>query len=205
MNESKGKVFHWREEDYIFSRKSLIRFILGAPLLSGLLFLFFMFDLNIWLQEVTTKQTQVLLNIFFGVPSQVSFNPDATVPWTIFVSGAENPFGISLFCTAVHIFCIFAGIIICIPHSQIYRRKNKILWRKAKVLTLTIIFNYVINLLRLVSFLFLVHVGFNWELTHSILLYSTSIIGAVIFFIFLYWWVPELFIAIYSMPSVLKS
>jgi exosortase/archaeosortase family protein len=154
--------------------------------------------------EIVAKQTQFLLNVFFRIPSQVTYHPGETVPWKISVAGPESPFGISLLCTGIQVFCIFAGIITLIPHSQTPLTRKDILWRKTKTLVVVIALVYIINLFRLVFLLYLTYIGIDWQVAHLTLLYVSTAIGAVLFFLFLYRWVPELFIALYSLPSVLR-
>ncbi len=197
-----GKIFQWNDKSYQFSRRSIILFFVGAPLLSLYLLIFFSLDINTWTQELIAKQTHFILESLLNIPSQVVFHPNESVQWGISVSGVENAYGISLLCTAVHIFSILAGIIVCIPHSQDDNASKDIIWRKTKALIVVIMIIYALNLLRLIIVLYTASIGGDTGSIHSLLLYLTGGIGAVIFFIFIYRWVPELFLALYSIPSI---
>jgi exosortase/archaeosortase family protein len=188
----------WKQRVYSFSSRSLVLFALGALPLCAFFFLFFSLDINMWLQEILTKQAHLVMSGILQIPSQVTFNPTASVPWAISVQGGKDPFGISLFCTAAQVFSIFAGVVISIPHSAHPSARRDILWRKAKSLTVMIALVYVVNLVRIVTLLYCTSVGMDSGLVHSILLYITGVVGAVIFIYILYRWLPEIYIAVYD-------
>lgn len=194
-------IYRWKDKNYCFSSKSLFLFVLGSFIISGLLFIFFALDINIWIQEIVTKQTNFILSGIFHVPSEITFKPTASMPWYISVPGGMEPFGIGLFCTAVHVFCIFIGFIMSIPPSLYLNTRRDFLWRKIKALALLITLIYVINLVRMVILLYLTYLGFDFVIAHSILMYLTGVAGAVIFIFVLYKWLPELYIASYNICS----
>jgi len=189
------------EKEYSFKTYSIILFLIGAPLLSFFLILFFNLEINNWTREIIAKQTVFILNQFFGMETQTIFNNDE---WILIIPRLEKNLIISLWCTSFHIISIFISVIIFIPHSQEYTSRKDINIRKTKALTILIAIVYIGNLIRLILFLYLTNIGFPWDSTHLFINYLTGFLAAILFILILYFWLPEIFISIYYIPSLIS-
>jgi len=162
-------------------------------------------DINDWLKEFIAKQTSFILNLGGNVISQPIYTPLENHPWKIYIEIVNTNFYISTWCTAAHIYSIFIGIIIFIPCSKIQETSKGIIWRKIKVLIFLIALIYIGNLLRLVLLLGSAFSGMNWELIHSFLNIISGVLTAIIFIIIIYKTLPEFFISIYYLYSIIMQ
>ena len=190
-------ILRFNGKKYIFYLRSIIVFLIGGPLISFLIYLFLSVRFNFWIQEILTKQAVFLLNNIFNINSVALFNPNEIDPWQIFIPQNNNYLTIGAMCAAVHIFSIFIGLIIFIPHSQDSVVKEDIIWRKSKTLIVLIGIIYIMNLLRITLIILLNYNGLSLEFIHNFSNYLSGSIAALIFFIFIYKWIPEFFISIY--------
>ena len=195
----------FNKKEYIFSIRGIILFLFAGPICSMLLYLFLEMDINDWLKEIIAKQTSYFLNLIGNVNSQAIHTPLENHPWKIYISSINMNFYISTWCTAAHIFSIFIGIIIFIPHSKNYETRKGIIWRKIKVIAILIVIIYTGNLLRLVLLLGSAFSGMNWELIHSSLNIISGVFAAIIFIITIYKTLPEFFISTYYLYSIINQ
>jgi exosortase/archaeosortase family protein len=90
---------------------------------------------------------------------------------------------------------VFAGIIICIPHSQDPKTNEDIIWRKTKALLISSVIFYVVNVIRMLIQIYLYYIGYAWEDIHYSISAASSFIAAIIILL-LHKWIPEFIISI---------
>lgn len=190
---------------YFFSVKSIVLLLVGAPILIIFLFLFLALDLNGWLQEIVTKQTGFLLNLFFNVNAGVIYSPGSQFTWSITIPSFPEPFYMSIGCTAIHVISMIFGIVICTPHSRDRRTKGDIIWRKTKIIGISLLFLYVGNIFRLLVLILLALIGLPFDLIHQFTFYLSAAIMAVVFIIFLFIWLPEFFLSLYYIYPLINQ
>jgi exosortase/archaeosortase family protein len=214
MKENQNKQFynqkptlHLNGKMYKFSNLQLMNFLVGAPLLSIFLYLFLRLKINYWIYEFTSIQISFFLNSIFNMNSTVIFYPDHNTFPTILIPNHpfEGLYAITTNCIAGHIFCIIIGIILFIPSSKEHLSKKNFIWRKMKTLTISILGIYILNLFRIVFLLFFNFKGIPFEVIHESLFFLSAIVGALFVVILLKNWLPEIFISIYYMYSLISQ
>lgn len=162
-------------------------------------------DINDWLKEFIAKQTSYFLNLVGNVNAQAIYTPLEPHPWKIYIASINMNFFISTWCTAAHIFSIFISTIIFIPYSKNLETRKIIIWRKIKVILFLIAVIYSGNLIRIILLLGSALTGVSWQLLHQFLNLSSGILAATIFIITIYKTLPEYFLSIYYLYSVIKQ
>ena len=190
----KKQVIEFEGKTYIFSIRSIIILAIGAPLISYGIYLFFDNPINYWLHEIVVKQTVFFLNLLFNMGADTKYVPIGTHHWS-FIIPNKGKIYFQTFCTGVQAICVFAGIIICIPHSQDRKTNEDILWRKTKALIISSLIFYVVNIIRMIIQIYLYYIGYAWEDIHYSISAASSFIAAIII-ILLHKWIPEFIISI---------
>jgi exosortase/archaeosortase family protein len=108
------------------------------------------------------------------------------------------------FCTGVQAICVFAGIIICIPHSQDPKTREDIIWRKTKALIISSVIFYVVNVIRMIIQIYLYYIGYAWEDIHYSISAASSFIAAIIILL-LHKWIPEFIISIIYLGALVNK
>jgi exosortase/archaeosortase family protein len=193
----------FENKKYIFKTNSLIIFAIGTPLLSFLIYWFFDMQANYWLHEIVVKQTVYLLNLFFNMGAEAVYNPVGIYHWNFLVPGKSSIY-FETFCTGIQAICVFAGLIIFIPHSQDKDTNKNILWRKAKSLIVSSIIFYVVNIIRMLIQIYLYYIGYPWESIHVSISAASSFIAAIIILL-LHKWIPEFIISIIYSGTLIKE
>jgi len=196
-------VIEFEGKKYIFSIRSLIALAIGAPLLALLIYYFFDWNANYWLHELVVKQTVYFLNLFFNMGANSSYFPFGSYHWSFLVPGQHSIF-FETFCTGVQAICVFAGIIIFIPHSQDKETSKDIIWRKAKSLVISSIIFYVVNIIRMLIQIELYYLGYPWESIHVSISAASSFIAAIIILL-MHKWIPEFIISIIYTGTLIKK
>lgn len=198
-------IIYFNKKEYSFSIKGILFFLIAGPLCSLLFYLFLEMDINDWLKEFIAKQTSFFLNLIGNVNAQAIYTPLESHPWKIYISSMNMNFFISTWCTAAHIFSIFIGIIIFIPHPKNHETRKGIIWRKIKVITFLLVIIYIGNLFRIIILLGSALAGIDWEFIHQFLNLMSGILAAIIFIITVYKTLPEFFISIYYLSSIINQ
>lgn len=180
---------------YFFSTRSIKIFLIGAPILAILLYLFFDSEINNWLKELVAKQSAFVLENIFNVKSHVTSENHQS--WSIYIPSIDQSYSIHSWCTAAHVFSIFIAYVILIPSSLDESTGRKMYLRKLKVLALLLIIIYLGNITRIAVVIYMVDMGYSWELSHTIVNYLTGTLAALLFIYVLYKWIPEFYISIY--------
>ncbi len=199
--KSNKPVIEFENKKYIFSINSLVILAVGTPILAYLIYLFFDTEPQYWLHEIVVKQTIYLLNLFFDMGVSANYSPIGTHHWSFnFLGGNINgdPLGsisFETFCTGVQAICVFAGIIICTPHSQDRETNKDIIWRKTKSLIISSLIFYVVNIIRMIIQIELYYLGYPWDSIHVSISAASSFVAAIIILL-LHKWIPEFIISI---------
>jgi exosortase/archaeosortase family protein len=203
-------VIEFEDKKYVFSTSSLLIFAIGTALLAFGIYLFFDIEAQFWLHEIVVKQTVYFLNIFFNMDVAASYNPVGKYHWSFdFLSGNTNgdPLGsifFETFCTGIQAICVFAGIILCTPHSQDKNTNKDIIWRKTKALVVSSVIFYVVNIIRMLIQIELYYLGYPWDSIHVSISAASSFIAAIIILI-LHKWIPEFIISIIYIGTLIKK
>ena len=193
--EKNRPVIEFEGKKFIFSNTSLITFAIGAPISAYLIYAFFDNEANYWLHELVMKQTVFFLNLFFNMGATANYSP-GHLPyfWSFGVPGRSSIF-FETFCTGIQAICVFAGIILFIPHSRDKETSKDIIWRKAKSLIISSVIFYVVNIIRMLIQIDLYYIGYPWESIHVSISAASSFIAAIIILL-LHRWIPEFIISI---------
>ena len=192
--EKNRPVIEFEGKKFIFSNVSLIAFAIGAPISAYLIYLFFDNEANYWLHELVMKQTVFFLNLFFNMGATANYAPVGKYFWSFGVPGRSSIF-FETFCTGIQAICVFAGIIIFIPHSKDKETSKDIIWRKAKSLVISSAIFYAVNIIRMLIQIDLYYIGYPWESIHVSISAASSFIAAIIILL-LHKWIPEFIISI---------
>lgn len=187
-------VIEFEGKKYLFSINSLIILAIGSPLISYFIYLLFDIPQNYWLHEIVVKQTAFFLNLLFDMGATVDYNPVGKYHWSFNIPGRASIY-FETFCTGIQAICVFAGIILCTPHSQDENTNRDIIWRKTKSLIISSIIFYVVNILRMLIQLELYYIGYAWADIHYSISAASSFIAAIIILL-LHKWIPEFIISI---------
>jgi len=207
--KSNKPIIEFENKKYIFSINSLVILTVGTPILAFLVYLFFDTEPQYWLHEIVVKQTVYLLNLFFDMGVSANYSPIGTHHWSFDFIGniAGEPLGrisFETFCTGVQAICVFAGIIICTPHSQDKETNKDIIWRKAKSLIISSLIFYVVNIIRMLIQIELYYLGYPWESIHVSISAASSFVAAIIILL-LHKWIPEFIISIIYIGTILSK
>ena len=209
IEKSTRPVIEFENKKYEFSLNSLIVLGVGTPLLALIIYFFFDTEAQFWLHEIVVKQTIYFLNLFFDMNVSTSYIPSEKYHWSFnFVGGNINgdPLGsiyFETFCTGIQAICVFAGIIICTPHSKDKRTNKDIIWRKTKALIVSSIIFYVVNVIRMLIQIELYYLGYPWDSIHVSISAASSFIAAIIILL-LHKWIPEFIISIIYMGTLIS-
>ncbi|MCJ7648030.1 MAG: exosortase/archaeosortase family protein [Candidatus Lokiarchaeota archaeon] len=196
-------VIEFENKKYVFSNFSLVLFAIGTPLSAYLIYLFFDNEANYWLHELVIKQTVYFLNLFFNMGATANYIPVGTYYWNFGVPGQSNIY-FETFCTGVQAICVFAGLLIFIPHSLDTRTRKDIVWRKTKSLIMSTAIFYIVNIIRMQIQIYLYYVGYPWDSIHVSISAASSFIAAIIILL-LHKWIPEFIISIIYIGTLISK
>jgi len=202
-------VIEFENKKYIFSSNSLIILAVGTPLLAFGIYFFFDTEAQFWLHEIVVKQTAYFLNLFFNMNVSTVYSPFRKNHWSFSFVGNINgdfiwPVSFETFCTGIQAICVFAGIIICTPHSQDKSTNKDIIWRKAKALIVSSVIFYVVNIIRMLIQIELYYLGYPWDSIHVSISAASSFIAAIIILL-LHKWIPEFIISIIYIGTLINK
>ncbi len=203
VKKIKKPIIEFNERKYIFSIKSLVLFVIGAPLSAWLVYLFFDMEINYWLHEIVVKQTVYFLNLFFDIGATAEYNPVGKYHWDFIIPGKDN-ISFETFCTGVQAIVIFVGVIIFTPHSQDSNTKSDIVWRKTKALIISSVIFYVVNIIRMLIQIELYNIGYEWDDIHFSISAASSFIAAIIVLL-MHKWIPEFIISIIYVGTLISE
>ncbi len=194
-------------KSYKFSTTQIIILILGAPLISLLIYFFLQLKINYWIYEFTSTQISFILNSLLGMNSQVIIDPEHNLFPSIFIP--DHPFNqnyaITTNCIAAHVFSIIISLILLVPPSKTSSTKKDFILRKTKTLIITVLGIYLMNIFRIAFLLFFNYKGVPFEFIHESLFFLSAILGSWLTVILLKKWLPEAFISIYYLFRLISK
>jgi len=135
--------------------------------------------------------------------AETKYFPVGTHHWSFIIPNKGSIY-FQTFCTGVQAIAVFAGLIICVPHSQDRATREDIIWRKTKALILSSIIFYIVNVIRMVIQIYLYYIGYAWEDIHYSISAASSFIAAIIILL-LHKWIPEFIISIIYLGSIVNN
>jgi len=163
--------------------------------------------MNYWIYEFTSSFISVFLNLLFNLNAQVIIYPEHDIFPSIFIPNHpfEGSYAITINCIAGHIFSFIIGVILLVPSSKIGSSKKEFVWRKIKVLVISISGIFILNVFRIIFLLYFNFKGIPFEIIHESLFFLSAVIGAIFFAIVLEHWLPELFVSIYYLYRLISQ
>ena len=192
--EIDSPVIEFEGKKYYFTIRSIAILAIGAPVLSYLVYLFFDTQMNYWLHEIVVKQTVFFMNLLFNMNAEAVYSPVGKYYWSFVIPGRGRIY-FETFCTGIQAICVFAGIIICTPHSRDRKTNEDIVWRKTKSLIVSSIIFYVVNIIRMIIQLYLFYMGYAWVDIHYSISAASSFVAAIIVLL-MHKWIPEFILSI---------
>ena len=192
-------VLQWSGIKYTFSKHSLIFFSFGMPILGSLIFLFLNMSFNSWVTAMFIKQVSYLLDLIFNIEANVVINPDLIV---IYLPNPSHSGRVLTVCYGAVVISIFVGIILTTPSSHDRKPEINIIWRKTKIIIITILSTYLSYLFRMVLMLAFVHNGMPMHIIHDSSYYLITLISFIIILYVLRKILPEFIV---SLPYIRDS
>ena len=196
-------IIEFEGKKFVFSNRSLLIFAIGAPISALLIYFFFDIEANYWLHELVIKQTVFFLNLLFNMGASSNYLPIGKYHWSFVIPGQSSIY-FETFCTGIQAICVFAGIILFIPHSKDKGTSKDIIWRKTKALVISSAIFYVVNIIRMLIQIELYYIGYPWESIHVSISAASSFIAAIIILL-LHKWIPEFIISIIYIGTLFKK
>lgn len=127
----------------------------------------------------------------------IAISPEEHYYWYLVILQTNVIYYFDPMCTAIHVFCIFAGVIIFIPKSQDIQTGTDMTWRKVKTLAISISIIYLVNLLRMLILIYFSYHGVPWNIFHTLVNYISGVFAAFFFIFLVQAWLPEMFLSLY--------
>lgn len=164
------------------------------PILGSLIFLFLNMSFNRWVTVMFIKQVSFLLDLIFNIKATVFINPDLIAIYlpNPSVSGIVLPV-----CYGAEVISIFIGIILATPSSRDPKPRINIIWRKTKIIILTILSTYLSYMFRMVLMLAFVNNGLPMHIIHDSSYYLITLISFIIILYILRKILPEFIISLH--------
>jgi len=199
----KGLVLKFKGKNYSFSIISLIIFPIGIIILAVPLLLFFKTTEIVWMQELFAKHMVFFLNLFFDLGARTEFLSNT---WFVTISQYTTVY-INNGCVGLSAMSIFFVVILFTPHPQDPKTKEKIVWRKALVTSVSLTLIYFFNVFRAVIQFVLYSYGYPWSIVHdSQGALAINVVVHISIFSFCLKFLPEFYISIfYSIKLIYKQ
>jgi len=184
----------WSGIKYTFSKRSLIFFSIGMPIFGSLIFIFLNMSFNSWVTAMFIKQVSYLLDLIFNIEATVVINPDLIV---IYLPNPSLSGRVLTVCYGAEVISIFIGIILATPSSHDRKLEMNIIWRKTRIIIITILSTYLSYLFRMVLMLAFVHYGMPMHIIHDSSYYLITLISFIIILYVLRKILPEFIISLH--------
>jgi len=209
QNENKNKEIlpkrlelQWSGIKYTFSKHSLLIFSFGIPIFSCLIYLFLNLSFNRWITVMFIKQISFLLDIIFNIEASVVINPELI---TIYLPNPSQSGRLLTSCYGAEVISIFIGIILATSSTQDRKPEMNLIWRKTKIIIITILSTYLLFLFRILLMLALVHNGMPMHVIHDSSYYLISLISFVLILYVLRKILPEFIISLHYIHYIISK
>ncbi|MHA1477141.1 MAG: hypothetical protein ACTSPU_02985, partial [Promethearchaeota archaeon] len=188
--------------NYAFSKQSLIFFSFGIPIFSCLIYLFLNLSFNRWVTVIFIKQISFLLDIIFNIEASVVINPEIIA---IYLPNPSQSGRVLTSCYGAEVISIFIGIILATSSSQDRKPEMNLIWRKTKIIMITILSTYILFLFRIVLMLAFVHNGMPMHIIHDSSYYLISLISFILIIYVLRRILPEFIISLHYIHYTISN
>ena len=192
----------WSGIKYTFSKRSLIFFSFGMPIFGSLIYLFLNMSFNSWVTAMFIKQVSYLLDLIFNIEARVVINPDLIA---IYLPNSSHSGRVLTSCYGAEVISIFIGIILATSSSHDRKPEMNIIWRKTKIIIITILSTYLSYLFRIVLMLAFVHYGMPMHIIHDSSYYLITLTSFIINFYFLRKILPEFIISLHYIRYIISN
>ena len=192
----------WSGIKYTFSNRSLLFFSFGMPILGSLIFLFLNMSFNSWITAMFIKQVSYFLDLIFNIEATVVINLDLIV---IYLPNPSLSGRVLTVCYGAEVISIFIGIILATPSSHNRKPKMNIIWRKTKIIIITILSTYLAHMFRMVLMLAFVHNGMPMHIIHDSSYYLITLISFIIILYILRKILPEFIISLHYIRYIISN
>jgi len=192
----------WSGIKYTFSKRSLIFFSFGMPIFGSLIYLFLNLSFNSWITVMFIKQISYLLDLIFNIEAMVVINPDLIA---IYLPNPSQSGRVLTSCYGAEVIGIFIGIILATSSSSDRKPEMNLIWRKTKIIIITILSTYLLFLLRIVLMLAFVHNGMPMHVIHDSSYYLITLISFIIILYVLRKILPEFIISLHYIRYIISN
>jgi len=192
----------WLGIKYTFTKHSLILFSFGMPVLGSLIFIFLNMSFNSWVTAMFIKQVSYILDLIFNIEAMVVINPDLIA---IYLPNPSLSGRVLTVCYGAEVISIFIGIILATPSSHDRKLEMNIIWRKTRIIIITILSTYLSYLFRMVLMLAFVHYGMPMHIIHDSSYYLITLISFIIILYVLRKILPEFIISLHYIRYSISS
>jgi len=184
----------WSGIKYTFSKRSLIFFSFGMPILGSLIFLFLNMSFNSWVTAMFIKQVSFLLDLIFNIKAKLVINSDLIL---IYLPNPSISGRVLTVCYGAEVISIFIGIILATPSSHNPKPEMNVIWKKTKIIIIIILSTYLSYMFRMVLMLAFVHNGMPMHIIHDSSYYLITLISFIIILYVLRKILPEFIVSLY--------
>ena len=192
----------WSGIKYTFSKRSLIFFSFGMPIFGSLIYLFLNMSFNRWVTAMFIKQVSYLLDLIFNIKARVVINPDLI---TIYLPNPSLSGKVLTSCYGAEVISIFIGIILATSSSHDRKPEMNIIWRKTKIIIITILSTYLLYLFRILLMLAFVHYGMPMHIIHDSSYYLITLTSFIIILYVLRKILPEFIISLHYIHYIISK
>ena len=192
----------WSGIKYTFSKRSLVFFSFAMPILGSLIYSFLNMSFNSWITGMFIKQVSYLLDLFFNIKAEVIINPDLIAIYLPNLSHSGRVFTV---CYGAEVISIFVCIILATPSSPDSKAEINIIWRKTKIIIITILSTYLSYMVRMVLMLGFVNNGMPMHIIHDSSYYLITLISFIIILYALRKLLPEFIIYLHYLGYLISN
>jgi len=176
--------------------------IYGMPIFGSLIYLFLNMSFNSWVPAMFIKQVSYLLDLIFNIEARVVINPDLIA---IYLPNPSHSGRVLTSCYGAEVISIFIGIILATSSSHDPKPEMNIIWRKTKIIIITILSTYLLFLFRIVLMLAFVHNGMPMHIIHDSSYYLITLISIIIILYVLRKILPEFIISLHYIRYIFSD
>ena len=184
----------WSDIKYTFSKRSLVFSYFNMLILGILIYLFLNMRFNSWVTATFIKQVSYLLDLIFNIEANMVVDPNLI---SIFLPNSSHSNRVMTVCYGAEVISIFVGIILATPSSHNNKPNINLIWRKTKIIIITIISTYLLYLIRMVLMLAFVQNGIPMHIIHDSSYYLITLISFTLILYSLRRFLPEFIISLH--------
>ncbi len=184
----------WSDIKYTFSKRSLVFSYFNMLILGILIYLFLNMRFNSWVTATFIKQVSYLLDLIFNIEANMVVDPNLI---SIFLPNSSHSNRVMTVCYGAEVISIFVGIILATPSSYNSKPNINLIWRKTKIIIITIISTYLLYLIRMVLMLAFVQNGIPMHIIHDSSYYLITLISFTLILYSLRRFLPEFIISLH--------